>query len=183
MSIVAGVIALTRRAGVSSPDSGELAGQASGGDLDAFELLVRRFERRVYGFAYHQLGDYAEAQDLAQEIFVRLYTQLDRYDDGRPFEPWFWRLAANVAINYRRRRVPIPKEITAEGVAPAPPDRALLEALGELDPAYRLPLLLHYYADLPLEQVAAALGLSVGGAKSRLHRARALLRRSLEESR
>ncbi len=183
VSIAAGVIALSRRAGVYRPDSRELARQASGGDLDAFELLIRQFERRVYGFSYHQLRDYSEAQDLTQEIFVRLYTNIDRFDPERPFEPWFWRLAANVAINYRRRRVPIPKEIEAEEAGAAAADSDLLEALGELDPAYRLPLLLHYYADLPMEQVAAALRLSLGGAKSRLHRARALLRRALEESR
>jgi RNA polymerase sigma-70 factor (ECF subfamily) len=168
---------------VSEADPRELARLATGGDLEAFELLIRRFERRVYGFSYHQLRDYSEAQDLTQEIFVRLYQQLDRFDSSRPFEPWFWRLAANAAINYRRRRVPIPKEIDTEDAGPPPPDADLLEALGELDPAYRLPLLLHYYADLPMEHVAAALRLSVNGAKSRLHRARALLRRLLEETR
>src|SRR5207244_3196098 len=61
-------------------------------------------------------------------------------------------------------------------------DPALLDALAQLDPAYRLPILLHYYADLPLEQVAQSLSLSVPAIKSRLHRARALLRNSLAEA-
>ena len=168
--------------------AGQLVQQATGGDLDAFEELVRRFQRRVYGFAYQHLHDPDEAQDLAQEIFVRLYRALARYDSARPFEPWFWKLAANTTINYRRRRVPTPTDqsadhaLTGAEVALPAHDPALVDALAQLDPAYRLPVLLHYYADLPLEQVAQSLNLTVPAIKSRLHRARAMLRNTLAES-
>src|SRR5258708_13497126 len=89
-----------------SEESGSepLARAARGGDLDAFEGLVRRYQRRVYGLAYRHLRDPDEAQDLAQEVFVRLYRNLGQYDPERSFEPWFWRLAANVPATYRRRR-------------------------------------------------------------------------------
>src|SRR6266853_4094817 len=90
--------------------AGQLAQQATGGDLDAFEELVRRMQRRVYGFAYQHLRDLDEAYDLTQEIFVKLYRNLARYDAERPFEPWFWKLAANTTINYRRKRVPLPTD-------------------------------------------------------------------------
>lgn len=164
----------------------QLVHQATGGDLGAFEELVRRFERRVYGFAFHHLHDADEAHDLAQEIFVKLYRNLARYDVDRPFEPWFWRLAANIAINYRRKRVPVPTEPSEEaaGVAEAAPghDPALVQALAQLDPAYRMPVLLHYYADLSLEQVSQSLGLTLAATKSRLFRARAMLRNSLSEA-
>jgi len=168
--------------------AGQLAHQATGGDLDAFEELVRRMQRRVYGFAYQHLRDLDEAHDLTQEIFVKLFRNLARYDAARPFEPWFWKLAANTTINYRRKRVPVPTDQSADqGVtgpdSPYPAhDPALLDALAQLDPAYRLPILLHYYADLPLEQVAQSLSLTVPAIKSRLHRARALLRNSLAEA-
>src|SRR5215467_3023975 len=89
---------------VDDSDTEALARAARGGDLEAFEGLVRRFQRRVYGLACQHLRDPDEAQDLAQEVFVRLYRNLDRYDPDRPFQPWFWRLAANVAATYRRRR-------------------------------------------------------------------------------
>ena len=165
--------------------AGQLVRQATGGDLDAFEQLVLRLQRRVYGFAYQHLRDAAEAHDLAQEIFVKLYRNLGRYDDSRPFEPWFWRLATNTTINYRRKRVPIPAELSDESsepsAAPGGHDPALVDALALLDPAYRLPILLHYYADLPLDQVGQALNLSVAAVKSRLHRARAQLRNALAE--
>jgi RNA polymerase sigma-70 factor (ECF subfamily) len=168
--------------------AGQLITQATGGDLDAFEELVRRLQRRVYGFAYQHLRDLDEAYDLTQEIFVKLFRNLARYDAERPFEPWFWKLAVNTTINYRRKRVPMPTDQSADQrlAEAAPPTRAhdpaLVDALAQLDPAYRLPILLHYYADLPLVQVAQSLNLTVPAIKSRLHRARALLRNSLAES-
>jgi RNA polymerase sigma-70 factor, ECF subfamily len=163
----------------------QLVHAATGGDLDAFEELIRRMQRRVYGFSFQHLRDLDEAQDLTQEIFVKLYRNLDRFDQSRPFEPWFWKLAANTAINYRRKRVPAPTDRAADDAATperAQHDPVLVEALAELDPSYRLPLLLHYYADLSLEQVAMSLNLTIPAVKSRLHRARALLRNALAES-
>src|SRR3989475_4112766 len=168
--------------------AGQLITQATGGDLDAFEELVRRLQRRVYGFAYQHLRDLDEAYDLTQEIFVKLFRNLARYDAERPFEPWFWKLAVNTTINYRRKRVPTPTDQSAdqqvsEAVSSVPAhDPTLVDALAQLDPAYRLPILLHYYADLPLDQVAQSLNLTVPAIKSRLHRARALLRNALAES-
>src|ERR1700737_2642357 len=118
----------------------QLVRQATGGDLDAFEELIPRLQRRVYGFAYQHLRDADEAHDLAQEIFVKLYRNLGRYDPERPFEPWFWKLAANTSINYRRKRVAVPAE--SEDTAGLEPtlqhDPTLIEALAQLDPAYRL---------------------------------------------
>ena len=174
------------RVSAAAIPANELVHQASGGDLAAFEELVNRMQRRVYGFAYHHLRDTEEAYDLAQEIFVKLYRNLERFDAERPFEPWFWKLAANTSINYRRKRVPLPAEPSDEAVDTEaqlqPHDPAIVEALAQLDPSYRLPILLHYYADLSLEQVSQSLNLSVPAIKSRLHRARAQLRNSLAEA-
>ena len=165
-------------------DSGAdaLARSARGGDLDAFESLVRHYQRRVYGLAYRHLRDPDEAQDLAQEIFVRLYRNLGQYNSQRPFEPWFWRLAANVAATYRRRRPAASIELPETTAAQARVDTLPLErALADLSEDLRLPVLLHYYLDLPLDTVATSMGLSLSAVKSRLHRARAILRRVLVE--
>src|SRR2546430_4428042 len=134
----------------------QLARQATGGDLDAFEELIRCLQRRVYGFAYQHLRDSSEAHDLAQEIFVKLYRNLGRYDSTRPFEPWFWKLAANTTINYRRKRIPMPVELSDESAGETPKaqhDPPLPEALPPLDPASRLPTLLPSYATPSLAQV------------------------------
>jgi RNA polymerase sigma-70 factor, ECF subfamily len=167
-------------------EAGQLVHQATSGDLAAFEELIQSLQRRVYGFAYQHIRDAEEAHDLTQEIFVKLYRNLARYDSTRPFEPWFWKLAANTTINYRRKRVPLPAELSEEAVderaGPQSHDPALVDALSQLDSGYRLPILLHYYADLSLEQVSQTLNLSVPAVKSRLHRARAQLRNSLAES-
>src|SRR5258707_7433716 len=120
----------------------QLVRQATGGDLDAFEVLIRRLQRTVHGFAYQHLRDADEANDLTQEIFVKLYRNLRRYDPERPFEPWFWKLAANTSINYRRKRVPIPAEPSEETADQATSQRGhdpvLVDTLAQLDPAYRL---------------------------------------------
>jgi RNA polymerase sigma-70 factor (ECF subfamily) len=165
----------------------QLVRKATGGDLDAFEELIRSLQRRVYGFAYQHLRDADEAHDLAQEIFVKLFRNLARYDPERPFEPWFWKLAANTSINYRRKHAPVPVEFQEQevvGLDPTLPqhDPTLVDALAQLDATYRLPVLLHYYADLSLEQVSQTLNLTIPALKSRLHRARAQLRNSLAES-
>jgi RNA polymerase sigma-70 factor (ECF subfamily) len=161
-------------------DLDELARHAAGGELEAFEELVRRLQRRVFGLAYQHLRDACEAEDLTQEIFLRLYRNLYKFDPERRFEPWFWKLAANACLNYARRRVPVPQELPVLSASP-PEETGLAAALAELDPGYRLPILLHYYADLPVEEVAGAMGLTVAAVKSRMHRARALLRRALAE--
>src|SRR5215813_3653649 len=115
------------------PDADTLAQAAQGGDLSAFEGLVRRYQRRVFGLAYRHLHDPDEAQDLAQEVFVRLYRNLGQYDPERAFEHWFWRLAANVASSYRRRRPPAPIELPTTTPADARADTLPLErALADL---------------------------------------------------
>src|SRR5437879_13684667 len=125
-------LAMSDSRGPSAAGSAGLLGrQAAGGDLDAFEELIHRLQRRVYGFAYQHLRDSEEAHDLAQEIFVKLYRNLARYDPARPFEPWFWKLAANTTINYRRKRIPMPAELSDEsaGETQNPQhDPALLQA-------------------------------------------------------
>jgi RNA polymerase sigma-70 factor (ECF subfamily) len=160
-----------------------LARAARGGDPAAFEAIVRRYQRRVHGLALHHLHDAHEAQDLAQEIFVRLYRNFDRFDPDRPFEPWFWRLAANAAVNYSRSRPAPPSDRSPEASEEPAPEgfMPLQRALADLDQSLRLPLLLHYYLDVSLADVAAALELSLPAVKSRLHRGRRLLRQALSE--
>src|SRR5215467_5782827 len=169
---------------VDDSDTEALARAARGGDLEAFEGLVRRYQRRVYSLAYQHLRDPDEAQDLAQEVFIRLYRNLDRYDPTRPFQPWFWRLAVNVAATYRRHRpapaVQLP-DVAAAVEAAREEALPLERALADLSDDLRLPVLLHYYLDQPLDEIALAMGLSLSAVKSRLHRARALLRRLLVE--
>src|SRR5438270_13877204 len=97
----------------------QLVRHATGGDRDAFEELIRRLQRRVYGFAYQHLRDADEAHDLAQEIFVKFYRNLSRHDAERPSDPGFGNLAASTAISYRGKRVPPRPGPPGEAPAPA----------------------------------------------------------------
>ena len=170
----------------ADPGAEVLAERAAHGDREAFEQLVNRFQRRIYGFAYRYIRDADEAQDMSQEVFLRLYRKLGRFDPRRPFEPWLWRVAANVCASYLDRRVPKTAALEGEegeiGAVSAP---ALLEetrlgaALAHLSPAYRLLLALHYQADMPLAEIARTLGVSQVTVKSRLYRARVQLQQGM----
>lgn len=168
---------------------GELARRAADGDARAFEGLVAAYQRRVYGFAFRYLRDREEAADLAQEIFLRLYRKLHRFDSDRPFEPWFWKLAARVSADYLQKRSAAALEVplddlpavraAEDGKRPLSQETTLGSALVRLPRAYRLPLLLHYELGLRLQEVAEVTGFTVPAVKSRLHRARLELQREL----
>ncbi len=168
----------------------DLAARAASGDTDAFEALVLAYQRRVYGFACRYLRDRHEAADLTQEIFLRLFRKLDRFEATRPFEPWFWKLAARVSADYLEKLAPTRRELALDDCAPsslAAPAPALTQetplgsALARLPRSYRLPLLLHYELDLHLREIAEVTNSTVPAVKSRLHRARLELQRRLLE--
>jgi RNA polymerase sigma-70 factor (ECF subfamily) len=170
----------------ADPGAEKLAERAARGDGEAFEQLVHRFHRPIYGFAYRYVRDADEAQDLAQEVFLRLYRKLGRFDPRRPFEPWFWRVAANVCANYLSKRVstaaPVQGADEEVGAASAPAlfeETTLGAAMLSLAPANRRLLALHYQADMPLAEIADTLGVSQVTVKSRLYRARAQLQHVL----
>jgi len=168
-------------------DSGTeaLAARAAHGDREAFEQLVHRFQRRIYAFAYRYVRDANEAEDLVQEVFLRLYRKLGRFDPRRPFEPWLWRVAANVCANYLDKHRPRPAALEGDSDLGTASPPALLEetrlgaALTRLPPAYRLLLALHYQADMPVAEIAETLGATEATVKSRLFRARTQLQHAL----
>lgn len=142
---------------------------------------MERWRAPAYRLAVRYVSDRAEAEDVTQEIFVQLYRKLGRYDTSRPFEPWFWTLASNVCRNYVRRRVPQPFDISRlwHAAQPAAGDTPVVEALAALDPAQRAAILLHHHIGLSIVEIARRYGVSDSAVKSRLHRARASLRREL----
>jgi len=167
----------------------DLLGKARGGNLFAFEEIVRRYQRRVYGVALRIVRRHEVADDVTQETFVRAYRSLSRFDLGRPFGPWVCRIAANLALNHVRspqaREDPLP-----EGHAETPasdPDplaqvledeagRVLEAALARLPAEQRAVFVLRATEELSYREIAEALDISIGTVMSRLHRARARLR-------
>lgn len=170
----------------------ELVWLARRDDPAAWEALVRLHQAPVFHLAYLILGDAAEAEDAAQETFIRAYSALNRFDETRPLRPWLLSIAANLARNRRRslgrywaalqrafqadpRPFHPPPERTAAADA-----RRLREAVGRLRPDGQDIVYLRYFLGLSEAETAAVLGIPPGTAKSRLSRALARLRRVIE---
>ena len=166
----------------------ELIERARAGDAAAYGDLVRRYERLAFRTAYAVCGDATDAEDAAQEAFVKAYTSLARFRRGAPWRPWLLRIVANEARNRRRaagRREHLAlraarAEPSLAAGAPEIPDRELLDALARLDPAHREVVVLRHLLDLPEAECAEVLGCRKGTVKSRLSRALAKLRVELE---
>lgn len=165
------------------------------GDQQAFASLVEKYKDSVFNVAYRMLGNPSEAEDVAQEAFVRAYTQLHTYKDSHRFSTWLLSIASHLSIDQLRRRrflaLPLENVPFLEWIADAsvgPEEAALaVEASDEMQgvlsvlPAkYRAVLILRYWHDLSYEEIADALHLTPPLVKARLHRARELVARSMK---
>jgi RNA polymerase sigma-70 factor (ECF subfamily) len=162
--------------------------ESLGGDQRAFARLVERYTGAVYNLCYRMLANPQDAEDATQEIFVRAYTRLSSFDQGRRFSTWLLSIASNYCIDrLRRRRF---AWLTLDDVAfwlpsgAAGPERSALRgerddvvqrALQQLPEQYRLVTLLRYWHDMSYDEIAAQTGLSESALKTRLHRARKML--------
>jgi RNA polymerase sigma-70 factor (ECF subfamily) len=165
-----------------------LIARANAGDHDAFRALIEHYRGLVYTRAYRMLGDREEAEDAAQETFVRVYRQLARYDAGRRFSTWVLAIATHHCIDQLRRRQPPP--VPLEGIAlwararEAGPEREALDRetrdelqllLRRLPERHRAVLVLRYWQGLSGAEIAAVLRVQEGTARTRLYQARKAL--------
>lgn len=165
------------------------------GDNLAWEALVRRTQSRVYGLALQYVRDADEASDLAQEIFIKIYRNLDKMETGFAFLPWMIRLARNCCIDRIRRikaRPPardivVDEDLELTSALPSPEqswdsDRRkelVYRAMGNISEQNREILLLKEIQQLKLTEIAGMLGLPIGTIKSRASRARVELAKSV----
>jgi RNA polymerase sigma-70 factor, ECF subfamily len=172
----------------------ELARTASEGDMRSFEELYARHSRRVYSLCLRMTANTAEAEDLAQEVFIQLYRKAGSFRGESQFTTWLHRLTVNqVLMHFRRRGVRL-EQTTEDGespvrVVPGTEDQARMpvvdrialdKAVGQLPPGYRAVFVLHDVEGHEHEEVARLLGCSVGTSKSQLHKARMKLRQLLK---
>ncbi|MBS1809768.1 MAG: sigma-70 family RNA polymerase sigma factor [Acidobacteria bacterium] len=174
------------------------------GDESAFQELVNRYRNPITNFVYRMLNDYDRAVDLAQETFVRVYMNADRYQANYSFSTYIYRIASNLAISElrqrkRRRLIPIPSFFDKEGdeVEIELPDertihpddtmihderrKAIAKAIATLPEKYRTAVVLRDVEGRSYEEISDVLGLSDGTVKSRINRARNLLKEKLRE--
>jgi RNA polymerase sigma-70 factor (ECF subfamily) len=173
-------------------EEARLIALARQGQEAAWEEIVRHHQEAVFRLAYLIAGDAADAEDVAQSVFIRAYLKLDQYDDSRPLRPWLLGITANQARNKRRSIGRYWHMVgrfldahRAETVTEPPADRAdaapLWQAVRRLPEASRSVVYLRYFLDLSEAETAEALNIAPGTVKSRAHRALKKLRRIIEE--
>ena len=166
------------------------------GDRNAFSKLMQAYQLPVYNLTYRMLGNAQEAEDAAQETFLRAYKRLNTYEPDKKFSNWVLSIASHYCIDLLRRRRfiwlsveenPSVQDLSSDDERPddaalrherAEQVRALLD---HLEPEYRVPLVLRYWQDLSYKEIAEVLNLSEPAVKTRLHRARLQMAALLEE--
>lgn len=177
------------------------------GEMQAFGLLVAKYQDRIFNLVSRMCPRRADAEELAQEVFLRALEKLDQFRGHSQFYTWLFRIAANLVLSHRRREgrirfVPLAEGADCDGQAsaapaavlaqrrhPAPEAEAMAaetsvrvaEALETLDEEHRLIVVLRDMEDMDYAEIAAVLDLPVGTVKSRLHRARGLLKEQLSD--
>jgi RNA polymerase sigma-70 factor, ECF subfamily len=175
------------------PIEADLIQKARGGNLFAFEEMVKRYQRRVYAVARRIVQRHDVADDVTQEAFLRGYQALQSFDVERPFGPWICRIAANLAVNHVRspqareqelpeghHEMPSTASDPLAGVLEDEAQRVLQQALAALPPDQRAVLVLRVVEDFSYREIADALQLEMGTVMSRLSRAREKLRVALQ---
>jgi RNA polymerase sigma-70 factor (ECF subfamily) len=180
------------------PEDAVLVRKAQQGDMDAFETLVRMYQRRVYALCRSLTGAHQSADDLAQDTFIKAYYALARFDTAWPLYPWLRKIAVNSALNYlktrgRERSIEDeslgPRRVPAAGPSDDPEERLeqaefrarLDRAVESLPPDQKSVFVLRFHESLSYEEISRALDLPLGTVMSRLNRARQKLKDLLDE--
>ncbi|KAA8995289.1 RNA polymerase sigma factor SigW [Paenibacillus spiritus] len=179
---------------------GRLTRLALKGDQSAFAEIVELYKDRIYHLGYRMLNNRHEAEDIVQETFLRVYRNLDRYDEKQKFSTWIYRIATNLCIDRLRKRKPsfsldaeLPDQEGLDGYSLIPsdnvtPESELLlsetqqmihEAIDSLPVKYRSVMILRYLQDLSLQEISEVLDMPVTTIKTRVHRGREFLRQKL----
>ncbi|QRN85014.1 sigma-70 family RNA polymerase sigma factor [Clostridia bacterium] len=169
------------------------------GDREVFSVLISRYERQIYGLAYRLTNNKHEAQDLGQEAFIKIYQSLGKYDPGRPFFSWMYKVAANqcYSILRKKREAETPLESVIEFVSDDheeenSPEQFILKkenqdtvrrALVSLPEKYRMALILRFMEDMSYQEIADTMEISLSAVESRIHRGKKLLLKSYQEER
>ena len=168
------------------------------GDPDAFDALLARYQNRLYRYLLRLTANAAVAEDLFQETWLKVITNIHRYDERRPFEPWLFRVARNLALDHLRKAVPASLDEPAEtgetkmdrlrsdepGALESVLERERGEQLGqrleELPALYREALAMRFEEEMTFEEIAEVLAAPVPTVKSRVQRALSMLRRRMK---
>jgi RNA polymerase sigma-70 factor (ECF subfamily) len=175
-----------------------LMGLIKKGDAKAFELLVARHQRTVYNLAQRFLNDSDEAEDLTQDVFIRIYKAAATYTPDAKFTTWLYTIVKNLCFNVLRSRrqtvivsvddesmpeLPAKNEDPVERITRQQVREKVIHAVGKLPENMRLVVILSKYHGLSYDEIAGIMGCSVNAIKLRVHRAKAILAEELSDLR
>ncbi len=173
-----------------------LVHRAKSGDLKAYEILIRRYQHKVYNLAAKMVRNREDARDLAQDTFIRVYQNLPRFRGDSSFGTWVYRVASNKCLDYLRKkkvegeRVVLStfendvhfsdsRDSPEESAIREDENRRLRDALDSLPKAYRIAIILQHYQQLSYKEIAEVLELPVKTVATRIYRAKIILREKL----
>ena len=175
-------------------DNGDLITRFKGGDLSGFEELVRKYQDRVYNLCRYMIQDTQDAQDAAQDAFLKAYQNLKAFKPDASLYTWLYRIAVNTCLDYKKKSCPEQAEdesvIDDLASTDASPEqryqskeigRAIQAALQKLPEPLRAAIVLKEIEELSYEEIAVVLDTALGTVKSRISRAREELRRLLQK--
>ncbi len=173
-------------------DESRLIQQFKAGDLSIFEIIIKKYQDRIYNLCRYLLGHPQDAEDAAQDVFIKGYRNLKHFKPESSLYTWLYRIGVNTCLDYKRKSLPEPlkDESLAEALSSAEPSpeqhyqsketgRAIRAAMDRLPVDSRAVIVLREIEGLSYEEMAEVLNTSVGTIKSRLSRAREELRRLL----
>ena len=174
-------------------DDRDLVRRIRDGDAEALRAIVERYQDRIFSLIYGIVRDRHEVEDVAQEVFLKVYTRIQAFDERSKFYTWLYRVAANAAKDHVKKRSRRPAvALKEDDVIPSTGDnpvghaaaaetrRLVREAIAALPLRYREVLTLRELDGLSYNEIAGVLKISIGTVESRLHRARAKLKRRME---
>ncbi len=175
---------------------GQIIEACQQGDRVAFQRLFETYKDKVYSIALHFSGDDSSARDISQQVFLKLFTSISQFRSDSQFSTWIYRIVANACIDEQRktrRFLPFTDGVEVKNfMARASQEASYLkrqvadsvkEAISDLSPKLRLPILLKYVEGLSYEEIAEAMGCSIGTVSSRLNRGHKILARKLSHLR
>ena len=179
-------------------DDERLIAKAQEGDLYSFDILVKKYQKKIYFLAYRMMKNHDAADDIAQETFINAYSSIKSFKPGYSFYSWLYRICMNLSINHlKRQKFVIPESQFEEEVNPLEKEtitedplsllvqkereRKIEQAIDSLSSKYKAVFILKVYEDLSYEEIAQTLKISLGTVMSRLFRARERLQKLLKD--
>jgi RNA polymerase sigma-70 factor, ECF subfamily len=174
--------------------------QVKKGDQAAFEDVVMYYQDKIYQHVLRMLGNSHEAEDIAQEAFIRAYVNIHSYDENRKFSTWLYRIATNLTIDRIRKRKPdyyldaevkgtdgldmysqlaVDDKLPEDELEGLELQKYIQKQIAQLPPKYRSIIMLRYLEDFSLQEISDILDIPIGTVKTRIHRGREALRKKL----